>query len=220
MSLGTQDVETRRAGPFRAGDRHATVLRDAGHVRVLPEQPAAAEGVQRDRAVRPVHQRRDERATRRGRHLLVEGVHPVHRAHHVDRTRRSVAANSRISDRLVFIYFSVLFVVSDRNDVSPSSSRGSSGRSRSALTDDGTAAIVSRRRYVGRFPRGRQAYSMRKRQTGLFDCETHGCNRRRDVVVVVRTSREITSSCYRDRRAHRKIHSLFYENRRRGETIE
>jgi len=80
-------LTSRRHHGVLRGDRDAPVLCVVVHVRVLPEQPVAAEGVQLDRAVRRVHRRRGERPAHRVRHLLVESVNTVHHSHCVDHTR-------------------------------------------------------------------------------------------------------------------------------------
>jgi len=68
------------------GNRDAPLFSVSGHVRVFPEQPVAAEGVQLVSAVRRLHRRRGKRSARRVRHLLVESVHTVHHSHRVDHT--------------------------------------------------------------------------------------------------------------------------------------
>lgn len=84
-----EDRDDRHSGDRSRGPRrHAAVLHVDVHVLVLPEQPVAAEGVQRVRAVRRLHRRRGARPERGVPDLLVESVHPVHHTRRVGRTGR------------------------------------------------------------------------------------------------------------------------------------
>lgn len=67
---------------------YVSVFRVAVHVRILPEQPVDAEGVQFDRAVWRMHRRRSPRPARGLYNLLVESVHPVYHTGRVDNIGR------------------------------------------------------------------------------------------------------------------------------------